>query len=301
MLYIYKFTNKINNHCYIGQTNNIEKRKRGHKSESFNKKANGYNLPFHAAIRKYGWEGFDFEILEEIDDRFGREYLDEREKFFIQLFHSTIKEQGYNYTLGGDGCHTGKKSFSECCQQSKLLDERQVRDIQDMLINNYQYFEIQKKYPILTNSFLQNINNGWNFHREDLSYPLLNKEKSRKWGKEDKENIIKDLKTPISLTEISKKYHISRSYLSQINKGERWFDENNTYPLYDRSNTAWSKKCKYDLIFNNFTLTFLAEKYQKSLSTIKNINSGKSHVEKKLLYPLNKNIEENKKIWTTLF
>ena len=66
MLYIYKFTNKITGKIYIGQTNNIIKRKNGHKSESFNPKANGYSLPFHCAIRTYGWNNFDFEILEEV-------------------------------------------------------------------------------------------------------------------------------------------------------------------------------------------------------------------------------------------
>ena len=63
MYYIYKFTNKTNGKIYIGQTNNIQKRKNGHKSESFNEKSAGYNLPFHAAIRKYGWENFNFDIL----------------------------------------------------------------------------------------------------------------------------------------------------------------------------------------------------------------------------------------------
>ena len=88
MYYIYKFTNKINGKVYIGQTNNIEKRKRGHKSESFNPNANGYNLPFHCAIRKYGWENFDFEIIEEIADDFSYEYVNEREIYFIQKFDS---------------------------------------------------------------------------------------------------------------------------------------------------------------------------------------------------------------------
>lgn len=38
MYYIYKFTNKTNGKIYIGQTNNIQKRKNGHRSDSFNEK-----------------------------------------------------------------------------------------------------------------------------------------------------------------------------------------------------------------------------------------------------------------------
>ena len=103
MYYIYKFTNKTNGKIYIGQTNNIQKRKNGHRSESFNEKSAGYNLPFHAAIRKYGWENFNFDILEEICDGESQEYIDEREIFFIQYYHSLKDENGYNITLGGQG------------------------------------------------------------------------------------------------------------------------------------------------------------------------------------------------------
>jgi group I intron endonuclease len=300
MLYIYKFTNKINSKSYIGQTNNIEKRKRGHKSDSYNAKSHSYKLPFHNAIRKYGWENFKFEIIEEIPDEMGRDYLNEREIFFIDYFKTLTTQNGYNLTVGGDGCAKPKKTFEECCKVSKILNEEQVRDIQRMLCEKYQYFEIQKKYPFLKDSFLQNINTGWNFRREDLDYPLLKGSKSRRYSKELKEKIIEELKTSRSLTEIAKEYHISRSYLSQINKGDKWFDPNNNYPLYDRSKDSWSKKCKYDIIFSNMTLLEISKKYNICYSTIKKINSGKSRVDKNLYYPLNKNKEKNQKILDTL-
>ena len=43
MIGIYKFTNKINGHIYIGQSINIEKRKKDHYYSSYNKNANDYN------------------------------------------------------------------------------------------------------------------------------------------------------------------------------------------------------------------------------------------------------------------
>ena len=36
IIYIYKYTNKINGHAYIGKTNNVERRKREHKSNAYN-------------------------------------------------------------------------------------------------------------------------------------------------------------------------------------------------------------------------------------------------------------------------
>lgn len=37
-IYIYSFINKINGHRYIGKTNNVERRKREHKSLAYNDK-----------------------------------------------------------------------------------------------------------------------------------------------------------------------------------------------------------------------------------------------------------------------
>ena len=99
MYYIYKFTNKINEKIYIGQTNNLQKRYNGHKSVSFNKNSSDYNLPFHCAIRKYGIENFNYEVLEEIDENESQEFVDEREIFFINEFKSLIDENGYNISL----------------------------------------------------------------------------------------------------------------------------------------------------------------------------------------------------------
>lgn len=300
MLYIYKFTNKVNGKAYIGQTNNIEKRKRGHKSESFNKKANGYKLPFHNAIRKYGWDNFSFEIIEEINDDFGRDYLNEREKYFIELFNSTTDKNGYNITVGGDGCSKKPLTFSQRCQCSKILSEEQIKDIQDMLIQGFQYFEIKKKYPILSDSFLQNINNGWNFIRDDLSYPLSTFH--CRFSKETQENIIKKLKEGKTYKSIGKKYGISCSYLSQINNGKRWRKENEIYPLFNKNESgAWSKECKYDIIFSDFTYEQLSKKYHKSYNEIKAIAQGRNRRDKRLIYPLRKNKEQNKEIWSTLF
>ena len=63
MNYIYSYTNKINGHRYIGQTNNIERRKREHRSCAFNKESKQYLDLFHTKLRQYGEENFNFEIF----------------------------------------------------------------------------------------------------------------------------------------------------------------------------------------------------------------------------------------------
>ena len=70
MYYIYCYTNKINNHKYVGQTNNYERRIREHRSCAFNAKSSSYNDLIHKKIRQYGEDNFDITIIETlyIDD-----------------------------------------------------------------------------------------------------------------------------------------------------------------------------------------------------------------------------------------
>ena len=65
--YIYKYTNLIddNNKIYVGQCFNINSRKRAHKSAAL--KGSEACPLFYRAIRKYGYENFSFEIIEEVN------------------------------------------------------------------------------------------------------------------------------------------------------------------------------------------------------------------------------------------
>ena len=102
-----------------------------------------------------------------------------------------------------------------------------------MLIDGYQYFELKERYPKLTDSFLQNINNGWNFKRDDLEYPLNNLH--TRFPKRIMDAIKEDIKNNIPYSKISEKYGISPGYVSQINTGQRWTDKNESYPLCKKS------------------------------------------------------------------
>lgn len=300
MLYIYKFTNKITGKIYIGQTNNIIKRKNGHKSESFNPKANGYSLPFHCAIRTYGWNNFDFEILEEVPDEKGREYLNEKEIFYIKEYHSLVSGNGYNLTKGGNGCAKPKKTFEEKCACSKVLTEIEIRDIQNMLYNYHSYSEILERYPQLSDSFLTNINTGLNFHREDLIYPIS--PYHCLYPKNVQDKIIESLIKGVPYPEISEEYNISPALLSQINSGTRWIRRELTYPLSIRTkSTEWVDSCFKDLVFENYTYAQLAEKYDVSQATIKALATGKHHKKERFIYPIKSHKQENQVIYKELF
>jgi len=65
MIGIYKYTNKINGHSYIGQSIHIFERKHEHEYKALHlyQGNDEYNKTLYRAIRKYGIENFDFEIL----------------------------------------------------------------------------------------------------------------------------------------------------------------------------------------------------------------------------------------------
>jgi len=94
---IYKHTNKINGKAYIGKTSlSMEERLKQHLDET---KDTNNNRLFVKALKKYGVENFESEILENdcID-------TNEREKFFIKKYKTHfVNGYGYNMTDGGDG------------------------------------------------------------------------------------------------------------------------------------------------------------------------------------------------------
>lgn len=95
MIGIYKWTNLINNKVYIGQSVNIIARKAEHIKLAKNE---NYTTNIAKAIRKYGIENFDFEILEECS----LQNLNERERYYIKYYDSLNKEKGYNMLEVGE-------------------------------------------------------------------------------------------------------------------------------------------------------------------------------------------------------
>lgn len=110
MIGIYKITNKINNKCYIGQSVNIKRRWYEHKHKSFNSLASCYKTPLARAIRKYGVDNFNWEVIEEC--LFSQ--LDEKEKYWIKYYNSCNKKIGYNILTGGSVGYQSMRSFSIC-------------------------------------------------------------------------------------------------------------------------------------------------------------------------------------------
>lgn len=102
---IYACKYLITNKYYIGQTiQGLDRRKQEHIHSSFYECDLTYNLKFHKAIREFGSDQFQWEVLIEItsdSDKNLSESLNEMEWYYIKKYDSF--NNGYNMTRGGDG------------------------------------------------------------------------------------------------------------------------------------------------------------------------------------------------------
>ena len=123
--YIYILTNKINNKKYVGQTTQTFNKRyyfkgigaeRMYKHHLYMKNNNNtYNKHLLCAFEKYGLNNFiveeEFDIVYLINGDYdkAKKELDDKEKYYINLFNSM--ENGYNKTTGGTGDYSVITTF----------------------------------------------------------------------------------------------------------------------------------------------------------------------------------------------
>lgn len=157
---IYSYLNKHTNKRYIGQTINPDQRKRNHLHEATKRNSQYY---FHRSIRKYGWDSFIYEVLEEVKDR---TLLNERENFYIEKYN-TIWPNGYN----------------QCMANS--LDETSIEKMRQTKINQYENMtEEEKKLlvePMVRSNLGRKHSEETNRKRSESLKKYL-KENTRTWS-----------------------------------------------------------------------------------------------------------------------
>lgn len=266
MNYIYCYTNKINGHKYVGQTNNIERRKREHRANANNPNSLEYNYLFHQKLREYGEENFIFSILEETT----KDKIDEAEQYWIKEMHSHVKENGYNLTYGGNPSPTESRY------------EKDIEDIKKEIRQGIPYKKISNKYGISI-SHLSAINHGVYYHNENEEYPLY-----KYYNNESEIQNIKNLLKTSSLpmTEIAKQTGMAYSTIKKINSGALQFDANDSYPLRKKSANESRAQQIQQMLLNGCSNQEIVSKTGASEITIRRINKGETHYNSSLVYPL---------------
>lgn len=142
MVGIYCFTNMINNKQYVGQSIRIKKRRKEHYYDHANPENSSYNAKFYQALRKYGWEAFEFGVLEECS----KEELPQKEKYWIEELDTY--RNGYNSTLGGEDTspmHTAdvnKKRRDTIAKNQSFVGENHPR----AKLTNSEVVQIRERY-----------------------------------------------------------------------------------------------------------------------------------------------------------
>ena len=219
---IYCYTNLINQKKYIGQSVDPNQRYNAHKSAVYNEKSQEYNTPLHAAMRKYGFENFSYEILQETNDV---DLLNEMEIFYIS-YYNTQTPNGYNILAGGRNALRGampvevKKKLTWA--QAKLSEDEVI--ILRLAYANKEspraiYDEFYKD-KLHYNSFL----NIWSGRRyKNIMPEVIENGRHTKLN----EDIVREIRleyknTKTSYQKIADKYNIPKPTVADIIKERTW-------------------------------------------------------------------------------
>ena len=275
MHYIYCYTNKFNNHKYVGQTNNIKRRQIEHKSTSYNPNSISYNDLVHKKMRQYGYENFDFEVLEILytDDI---EIVNKQEQFWIKKLNTYCGNgEGYNMDLGGNQP-----------AHSKVLTDEDISTIKELLKNKESFLDIQKRFNT-SPSFISSINHGIYYNDTNEQYPLC------RYYKDDSDyDELIDLlvNTDLSLAEIARQLNLGYSTVKKINAGTLRPGLYPTYPI--RKKNHWQRASERqdlarNLLLQGKTRQEVSEITGYALETVRQINKGERYKDDSLQYPLN--------------
>ena len=272
MYYIYCYTNKINQHKYVGQTNNYRRRIREHRSCAFNEKASSYNDLIHKKIREYGEENFEISLIEKLYTEDINE-VNQREIYWINKLQSHCSTGlGYNVSYGG-----GRRGYSS------ILSQEELQALKEDIKQGIPYYELEQKYNISA-SFISSINNGVYFQNDKETYPLFKYYKS---DKDYDELIDLLLNSTYSYTKIAEMLNLSQSTVKKINAGTLRHGLYPTYPIRAKSaNEQRADKIKELLLTTKLSNLQIGEMVGASEETVRRIKLGKVFKDDKLSYPL---------------
>ena len=117
MYTVYCHTNKINGKKYFGITSQKPKYRWGENGKRYD-----HNNHFIAAIRKYGWDNFEHDIIAE---GLSREEACKIEKSLISKYNTQNPDKGYNIGAGGENGSEGSKRTPE--QNKRKSEQMRVR------------------------------------------------------------------------------------------------------------------------------------------------------------------------------
>lgn len=149
---VYKATNKIDGKSYIGMTGrNWTHRRNQHLLKAFDLTSNGYNTYFHRAIRKYGTDAFEWDLLYQTKDH---DHCLNIEIHLIEEHKTHWKHNGYNMTLGGDkGGYNGQPISEDTRKKMSLSKMSKKPEERKKMARKWKVIDPSGKELIIENLF----------------------------------------------------------------------------------------------------------------------------------------------------
>jgi group I intron endonuclease len=212
---VYIAKNIVNGKKYIGYTTkSLEERIKGHLHKSRNKNDKHYFYLFKIALRKYGIDSFEWDILSKCTSV---EECCEKEKFYIKTF-DTLTPNGYNLTEGGNGgiqSQETKFKISESVKKYWFKNKEQ---------HHWSNLDNQKRSEWALKSWSTKRNNGYihfsghsmsNESKTKMSETKNNKNKIKWYNVKTKESV------ELSLTKMSEYTKLSIGTFNHLKQGRQ--------------------------------------------------------------------------------
>jgi group I intron endonuclease len=207
MLVVYLISNKINDKCYIGITNNFKRRMIEHKC--FKDKSSIISK----SINKYGKDSFNYEIIDYAKDM---DDLNNKEMMYIK-FYKELGVELYNLTDGG-GNYIPRRNYIPSEETRKKQSESHKGKVHSDEAKK-KMSESHKGRIVTedTKNILREKNKGKK-HSEETKKKVSLASKGRKHSEETKEKMSKSQKGRVfsedhkkNLSDASKKYWNERN------------------------------------------------------------------------------------------
>lgn len=286
---IYCATNKVNGKKYIGQTrNNLEVRKSNHMSDFKVFKRTKPNSKFYRAMDKYGWDSFEWSVLEE---GISVEDLNEREIEYIREFKTYNSEYGYNMTLGGT--YISKKDTIETRTEEEV--ESIIKKLVETDLNSKEIADElgEKHWYVRLISRRNTHKHIWDkFSESEEEYRKRRGKKIRRTPIKTIEDIIKDVeKDEQTLKDIALKYDVkintvwriangvSYAYLwdyesySKVRNKDNKIRRGDDNPRNKYRTEVW-ENVKKDIIETDMKLKDIAKKHGMTEESVYSFNRG---------------------------
>jgi group I intron endonuclease len=255
---VYKITNNVNGHGYIGITQcALAKRWREHLCAA----RTGSDKRLYRAMRKYGTDNFRIAVLYEADSF---QELQAVERGLIAS-HGTYASggKGYNLTSGGEGRDRVDQLFGEGITQSVLTEEivAFARDPQHWNISNADVLAlIANKFELdCSIDTVKDARNGSSWTHLNAKYPPV------KRGRGVRHDVVSDETKAVHRANLAKHHTAAIEASAEMRKGKRG------------SHAKISEETVRDIFFNPESLNKTATKFGVSKKMVLLIKQRKAH------------------------